>query len=170
MEWELHRVDAQSVRTPAAAQPVFLEWDSWTYADCARSPSVKEAVRAAPHRCSRSKERGRRWRIVDGYNNTRMDGPRRDGNGRRSLSQNTTSHLQHLHHPFFLDGWSGGRGSARSGPRFLQNRVGAGGGVDPEAAAAWIVLFALSRNPRDFSFVMNCLPGRSAPARASQIA
>ena len=47
----------------------------------------------------------------------------------------------------------------------------AGGGVDPEAAAAaWIVLFALSRNPRDFSLVTNCQPGRSAPALASQIA
>ena len=95
------------------------------------------------------------------------------GVARCPLSQNTTSHLQHLHHPFFLDGRSrGGRGSAWSGSRFLHNRVGAGGGVDPEAAAsaARIVLFALSRNPRDFSPVTNCQPGRSALARASQIA
>ena len=91
----------------------------------ARSLSVNEAVRAAPHRCSRSKERGRRWRIVDGYNDTRMDGPRRDGNGRRSLSQNTTSHLQHLHHPFFLDGWEDLPGPDPASCRIESGRAGA---------------------------------------------
>ena len=42
----------------------------------------------------------------------------------------------------------------------------AGGGVDPDGGngrrLAWIVLFALSRNPRDFSPVTNCRPRRAS--------
>ena len=54
-----------------------------------------------------------------------MDGPRRDGNGRRSLSQNTTWHLQHLHHPFFLDGWEDLPGPDPASCRIESGRAGA---------------------------------------------